>query len=62
MELTAKKDVLFIISEWNAKVRSPEIPGVTSRFGLGVHSKAGQRLIEFCQENALVSKHTLPTT
>ena len=62
LKLTPKKDVLFIISDWNAKVRSQETPGVTGRFGLGIHNKAGQRLIEFCQENTLVSKHTLPTT
>ena len=62
LKLTPKKDVLFIISDWNAKVRSQETPGVTGRFGLGVHNKAGQRLIEFCQENTLVGKHTLPTT
>ena len=53
LELTPKKDVLFIIGEWNAKVRSQETPGVTSKFGLGVQNAAGQRLIEFCQENAL---------
>ena len=47
----AKKDVLFIIGDWNAKVGSQEIPGVTGKFDLGVHNKAGERLIEFCQEN-----------
>jgi len=50
LELIAKKDVLFIIGDWNVKVRSQEIPGVTGKFGLGVQNEAGQRLIEFCQE------------
>ena len=50
LELTPKKDVLFIIGDWNAKVGSQEIPGVTGKFGLGVQNEAGQRLIEFCQE------------
>ena len=60
---TPKKDVLFIIGHWNAKVGSQETPGVTGKFGLGVHNEAGQRLTEFCQENALInSKHSLPTT
>ena len=59
LELTPKKDVLFIIGDWNAKVRSQKTPGVTSKFGLGVQNEAGQRLIEFCQENALVIKNTL---
>ena len=59
LELTPKKDVLFIIGDWNAKVGSEEIPGVTGKFGLGVQNKAGQRLIEFCQENALVIENTL---
>ena len=54
LELTPKKDVLFIIGDWNAKVRSQETPGVTGKFGLGVRNEAGQRLIEICQENALV--------
>ena len=54
LELIPKKDGLFIIGDWNAKVGSQEIPGVTSKFGLGVQNKAGQRLIEFCQGNALV--------
>ena len=54
LELTPKKDVLFILGDWNAKVGSQEIPGVTGKFGLGIQNKAGQRLIEFCQENALV--------
>ena len=52
LELTPKKDVLFIIGDWNAKVESQETPGVTGKFGLGVQNKAGQRLMEFCQENA----------
>jgi len=59
LELTPKKDVLFIIGDWNAKVGSQEIPGVTGKFGLGVQNEAGQRLIEFCQENALVTASTL---
>ena len=59
LELTHKKDVLFIIGEWNAKVGSQEIPGVTGKFGLGVQNEAGQRLIEFCQENTLVIANTL---
>ena len=59
LELTPKKDVLFIIGDWNAKVGSQETPGVTGKFGLGVQHEAGQRLIEFCQENALVIAHTL---
>ena len=59
IELTPKKDVLFIIGDWNAKVGSQEIPGVTGKFGLGLQSKAGQRLIEFCQENVLVIANTL---
>ena len=54
LELTPKKDVLLIIGDQNAKVGSQEIPGVTGKFGLGVQNEAGQRLIEFCQENALV--------
>ena len=58
-ELTPKKDVLFIIGDWNAKVGSQETPGVTGKFGLGVENEAGQRLIEFCQENALVIPNTL---
>ena len=48
--LTPQKDVLFIIGDWNAKVRSQETPGVTGKFGLGVQNEAGQRLTEFCQE------------
>ena len=59
LELTPIKDVLFIIGDWNAKVGSQEIPGVTGKFGLGVQNKAGQRLTEFCQENALVIANTL---
>ena len=54
LELTPKKDVVFMIGDWNAKVESQETPGITGRFGLGVQNEAGQRLIEFCQENALV--------
>ena len=59
LELTPKKDVLFIIGDWNAKVGSQEIHGVTGKFGLGIQNKAGQRLTEFCQENALVIASTL---
>ena len=59
LELTPKKDVLFIIGEWNAKVGSQETPGVTGKFGLGIRNEAGQRLIEFYQENALVIANTL---
>ena len=59
LELTHKKDVLFIIGDWNAKVGSQEIPGVTGKFGFGVWNEAGQRLIEFFQENALVIANTL---
>ena len=59
LELTPKKDVLFIIGDWNAKVGSQETPGVTGKFGLRVQNEAGQRLIEFCQENALVIANTL---
>ena len=62
LELTPKKDVLFIIGDWNAKVGSQETPGVTGKFGLGIQNKAGQRQIEFCQENALVIANTLSTT
>ena len=58
-ELTPKKDVLFITGDWNAKVGSQEIPGVMGKFGLGVWNEAGQRLIEFCQENTLVIANTL---
>jgi len=59
LELTPKKDVLFTIGDWNAKVGSQETPGVTGKFGLGVQNEAGQRLIEFCQDNALVIANTL---
>ena len=59
LELTPEKDVFFIIWDWNAKVGSQETPGVTGKFGLGVQNEAGQRLIEFCQENALVIANTL---
>ena len=59
LELTPQKDVLFIIGEWNANVGSQETPGVTGRFGLGVHNEARQRLTEFCQEIKLVIENTL---
>ena len=59
LELAPKKDVLFIIGDWNAKVGSQETPGITGKFSLGVQNEAGQRLIEFCQENALVIANTL---
>ena len=59
LELTPQKDVLFIIGDWHAKVRSQETPGVTGKFGLGMWNEAGQRLIAFCQENALVIANTL---
>ena len=59
LERTPKKDVLFIIGDWTAKVGSPEIPGVTGKFGLGVQNEAEQRLVEFCQENALIIANTL---
>ena len=59
LELTSKKDVLFIIEDWNAKIRSQETPGVTSKFGHGVQNEAGQRVIEFCQETALAIASTL---
>ena len=59
LELTPKKDVLFIIGDWNAKVGSQEIPGVTGKCGLGVQNESGQRLIEFCQENTQVITNTL---
>ena len=59
LELTPPKDVLFIIGDWNAKVGSQETPGVTVKFGFGVQNKAGQRLIEFCQENALIIANAL---
>ena len=59
LELTPKRDVLFIIGDWNAKVGRQEIPGVTGKFGLGTQNEAGQRLAEFYQENALVIAKTL---
>ena len=59
LELTLKKDVLFIIGDWNVKVGSQETPGETGKFDLGIWNEAGQRLIEFCQENALVIANTL---
>ena len=59
LKLTPKKDVLFIIGDWNAKVGSQETPGVTGKLDLGMWNEAGQRLIEFCQENALVIANTL---
>ena len=59
LELTPQTDVLFIIEDWNAKVESQETPGVTGKFGLGIWNEAGQRLIEFCQENTLVIANTL---
>ena len=59
LELTPKKDVLFIIGDWNAKGGSQEICGVTDKFGLGVQNEAGQRLTEFCQENVLIIANTL---
>ena len=59
LELTPKKDVLYIIGDWNAKVGSQETPGVTGEFGLGMWNEAGQRLMEFCQDNALVIANTL---
>ena len=59
LELTLNKDVLFITGDWNAKVGSQETHGVTGKFGLGVQNEAGQRLIEFCQENTLVIANTL---
>ena len=59
LELTPKKDVLFIIGDWNAKVGSQETPGVTGKFSIGMQNEAGQRPIEFCQENTLVIANTL---
>ena len=59
LELTPEKDVLFIIGDWNAEGGSQETPGVTGQIGLGVRNEAGQRLIEFCQENTLVKANTL---
>ena len=62
LELKPKKDVLFIIGDWNAKVGSQETPGITGRFSLGVQNEAGQKLIEFCQDNALKTLHMDITT
>ena len=59
LELTPKKDVLFIIGDWSAKVGGEDIPGVTGKIGLGVQNEGGQRLIEFCKENTLVIANTL---
>ena len=59
LELTPKKDVFFIIGDWNAEVGSQETPGVTGKFGLGIRNEAGQKLIQFCQENALVIANTI---
>ena len=59
LELTPQKDVLFIIGDWNAKVGSQDLPGVTGKFGLGVQNEAGKRLTEFCQENAVVIANTV---
>ena len=59
LELTSKKDVLFIIGDWNAKVGSQEKPGVTGKFGFGVQNEAGQRLTGFCQQNTLIITNTL---
>ena len=59
LELTPKKDVLFIIGDWNAKVGSHEILGIIGKFGIGVQNEAGERLTGFCQENALVIVNTL---
>ena len=59
LELIPKTDVLFIIADWDAKVESQETTGITGKFGLGVQNEAGQRLTEFCQENALVIANTL---
>ena len=59
LELTREEDVFCILGDWNAKVGSQETPRLTGKFGLGVQNEAGQRLIEFCQENALVIANTL---
>ena len=59
LELTPPKDVLFILGDWNAKIGSQETPGVTGKFDLGIRNEAGQRLVEFCQENALVIANIL---
>ena len=58
LDLTPQKDVLFILGDWNAKVGGQETPGVTGKFGLGVQNEEGQKLIEFCQDNALVIANT----
>ena len=58
LKLTTKKDFLFIIGDWNAKVGSQDMPEVSDKYGLGVQNEVGQRLIEFCQENALVIANT----
>ena len=62
LELTPKKDVLFFLGDWNVKVGSQETPEITGEFGLGVQNEAGQRQIEFCQENPLVIAYAFPTT
>ena len=59
LEVTPKKYILFITGDWNSKVGSQETPGVTGKFGLGIRNEAGQKLLEFCQENALVIANTL---
>ena len=59
LDRTPKKDILFIIGDWNAKVGSQETPGVTGKFGLGIWNEAGQRQIEFCQDNTLIIANTL---
>ena len=59
LQLTPKKDVVFIRGDWNAKVGSQKIPGVTGKFGLGVQNKTGKRLTEFCQKNLLVIANTV---
>ena len=59
LELQPRKEILFIIGDWNENIGSQEIPGVTGKFGLGVQNEAGQRLAEFCQENTLVVANTL---
>ena len=59
LKLTPLNNVLFITGDWNAKVGSQETPGVTGKFSLGVQNEAGQRLTEFCQEDALVIANTL---
>ena len=62
LELTPKKDVLFIIGDWNAKIGSQEIPRITGKFGLGVKNEEGQRLTMFCQECSGHNKHPILTT